>query len=132
MQKNIFFLISFTLMMSSSLYSQNPPPAQNEEDREEQVAEQVADIDRLIKATQDAIEKQKNVRNLLENYRKIESNCLQNSSDPDLLFKLADAGKLLFNAIEESGLKDYFKPEFIVELKKLKDISEKRTIPPAR
>jgi hypothetical protein len=130
MKKNFFFLTFFALMMSTPVFSENPAPLAD--DRDIEAAEQVGDIDRLIKATQEAIEKQKNVRGLLENYRKIEKECLQNPSDPDLLFKLADAGKLLFSQIQESGLKDYFKPEFIEELKKLKEISEKRTIPPAR
>lgn len=92
---------------------------------------ELTELDALIKATENSLARQKKLRPLIEEYRRVEKSCIEKPNDTALLFKLAKQGKLVYEAIEESKLQDYFKPEFIQELQKLKAIGDKKSIPPA-
>ncbi|MDB6080854.1 MAG: hypothetical protein JWO53_126 [Chlamydiia bacterium] len=98
----------------------------------EQITTEITELDALIKATENNLARQKQLRPLLEEYRKIEKACLSKPSDTALLFKLAKQGKIVYEAIHETHLTAYFKPEFIQELHKLKTIADKKSIPPAK
>src|SRR5438128_493099 len=90
----------------------------------EDTQDELAQIDRLIKATEENITLQKNIRALINEYRKVEKACFEKPNDATLLFKLAKTGKTVYEAIEESHLADYFRPEFMKGLSKLKQITD--------
>ena len=94
--------------------------------------DELSRIDSLISATEQSLERQKKLRALIADYRKIEKSCLENPKNPDLLFKLAKAGKMVHDGVQEAYLADYFQPEFVKELQKLKVIADKKSIPPVQ
>ena len=95
----------------------------------EETADDLQKLDLLITITQENIEKQKKLRQLLINYREVEQSCIQNSNDPKLLLQLVSSAKKLHDGIDECYLHDYFRHEFLEELKKLTKLAEKKNIP---
>ncbi len=117
--------------------------AEAEPENDEEIAEfaeveaseaedELSRIDSLISATEESLIRQKKLRTLIADYRKIEKNCLENPKNSDLLFKLAKAGKAVYDGVQETYLADYFQPEFVKELQKLKVIADKKSIPPVQ
>lgn len=109
--------------------AETPAPVPTPNLDEFYVENELTAIDRLCKATEENLEHQKKLRTLIQEYKKIEGKCVDRPTDNDLLYKLAMQGGTVYDAIEGDYLADYFKPEFIAELKKLKEIADKKNIP---
>ena len=126
-----FLLLVVICVMSGHIHAEQavtPPPATVIQ----QVDDERSQIDTLMKATQASLERQKQVREFIVNYKNIEKACVGKPNDSALLNQLAKAGKQTYEAIDENGLTDYFRPEFIRDLQKLKQIADKKTISAAR
>lgn len=117
------------LLLTSSLSAKETLPALQ---TLEQMTDETTQIDTLIRATEESLVRQKRVKTLLVDYKKLEKACIEKPNNTPMLFKMANAGKTLAEAIDENGLNDYFNPAFIEDLKKLKSIADKKNIPPAR
>jgi hypothetical protein len=102
------------------------------DDHLEKVQDELSRIDMLIQATEENLLREKKLKTLIAEYRKVEDACIQNPKDTDLLFKLAKTAKEAYDAILETHLEDYFQPEFIKELQRLTQIANKKSPPPAR
>lgn len=112
--------------------SANPSTALSQEDALANAYDELSQIDRLIKATQENVSRQQKLRSLIAEYRKTEEACIANPKNTDLLFQLAKTGKNTLDAIEESALSEYFRPEFLKELQRLAQIANKKTVPPVK
>ena len=132
MHKTKFIFILFVLC-SLNLYAE-PVDDLIEFSQEEAVTaeDELARIDLLIRATEENLTRQKGLRDLVTDYRKTEKSCIANPKDAALLFKLAKTGKAVYEGITDAYLADYFQPEFLSELQKLKQIADKKSIPPVR
>lgn len=124
MRKTVLFIFSFFCFLCGGLYAAGIAP-------EELVGpeSECTVLDKLICATQNSLEQQKQLRLYIVEYQKIEQECIANPNNPQKLIELARSGSKVYTSIEENGLTDYFKPEFITDLKKLKEINDKKTIP---
>jgi hypothetical protein len=122
------------ILLSGVLFAAAPQvaPQPQESGLSSEAPDEMGEIDALIRATQESLERQKNIRVLLEAYRTIEKEAVAKPEDAALLFRLADSGKKLHEAIEEAYLADYFSADFMAELRKLKDIADKKPVPPAK
>ena len=138
MHKTKFIFILLIVLNTASygtfVHADEPTDALVEFSQEDVLATQdeLSRLDSLICATQENLARQKKLRTLIEEYRKTEKACLANPKDTNLLFKLAKNGKDVYDTIIDSYLADYFQPEFIKELQKLKQIADKKSIPPVR
>ncbi len=89
-------------------------------------------INELVHATEAALVRQKELRQLIGEYKLAEKASIDKPNDATLLFALAKAGKAVHLALEQSYLQDYFQPDFIQEVEKLCKIAEKKSIPPVQ
>ena len=98
----------------------------------EEAQDEVARVDLLIEATNASLERLKELRVLLEEYKKAEMTALQDPNNTDNLYKLVTLAKEIQDKIDDMALRDYFAPQFIEELKKFAQIAEQKQIPQAR
>lgn len=89
----------------------------------------LAALDQLIVATEKALQRQKDLRVLLVQYKQAEQEAIKNSDDAKSVAKLITLGKEVYTAIKTAYLEDYFSPQFIEELKTLAEIGDKKQIP---
>ncbi len=90
---------------------------------------EIARLDTLIKATQQSLDGEKKVRDLIVEYKKIQDQYLKNTKDNDLLFSLVKSAHRTLKAIKDNHLTQTFDPEFIDELTVLSQAVNKRGIP---
>ncbi|MBS0635212.1 MAG: hypothetical protein JSR37_07095 [Verrucomicrobia bacterium] len=117
MKKSLLFF----LFLATSLSAQDEV-TQNE----------VTRMDQLIQATESSLARLKNVRTKLVEYKKAENKAVKDPKDTDNLLKLVNLAKELQTDIDEGALEDYFTPQFLEELKKFAQISDKKNIPQAK
>jgi len=94
--------------------------------------DEVARVDQLIRASEESLERLKKIRALLIDYKQAELVAVKNPTDTNNLTKLVDTAKKLNTLIDETGVQDYFAPQFLEELKKLAQVSNVKNIPPAK
>lgn len=116
----------------AALFSLCSIHASAEEIRVQAPVDEVAKVDQLIKATEGSLERLKSIRTLLTEYKQAELAAVKNPSDAENLVKLVDTAKKLATLIDDSGIQDYFAPQFLEELKKLAQVSDSKNIPPAK
>lgn len=102
-------------------------PSKTEEPKDE-----IARLDQLIAATEDNLKKEKALREILVQYKQAEIEAIKNPDNIDNLLKLVSLAKKAREGISETSLDDYFSPQFIEELKKLSQISERKNVPAAK
>lgn len=98
-------------------------------DPEELLNTEISRIDTLILATQQSLEGQKKLRELVAEYKKTQETYLKHPQDNDLLLKLVKSAHRTLEAIKENHLIQTFDPEFINELTVLSQAASKRGIP---
>ena len=89
-----------------------------------------AQIELLIKATQNTLEQLKNLQEKLRNFRKQESVCIQSGDSTEDLYKLSKVALELLDKIHETCLEPYFRTAFLEELEIIAKAAKKHTIPP--
>jgi len=120
----IFLSISFSLFALEEYTIHSPI-----KDPKELVATEIARLDTLIQATSSSLEGQKNLREKIVEYKKIQDEYLQHTNDNDLLLKLVKASFKILKLIKENHLESCFDPEFIEELTILSQPASKKGIP---
>lgn len=90
---------------------------------------EIASIDLLINATEQSLEQQKIIKQLILEYQTLQAEYLQHENDADLLMRTARAGKQVLDKINECSLNHNFDPEFISELTLFSNVASKRGIP---
>jgi hypothetical protein len=116
---NFYSLWLFLITLSCSFALQAETPATDD----------IARLDQLITGTEQQLRKEKQLRELLLEYKKAESAAIKNPHDSDKLAKLVTLAKKAHEAITDTALDDYFTPQFLEELKKLSQISERKNVP---
>ena len=96
------------------------------------IQDEVKQIEALIQATQESLGRLENIKKIVTDLKNLERLCMKNPKDAKLLYKLAQAGHAAYAAIQEANLEDFFRDEFLEELKKLANLADKKTTPPAR
>lgn len=96
------------------------------------VPDEIVRIDQLIQATEASLTRLKSLKTLLVDYKKAEVQAVNNPKDTDNLLKLVTLASQIQTTITDSALQDYFAPQFLEELKKFAQISEKKNIPQAK
>lgn len=98
----------------------------------EMIQDERKQVDAMISATQEALDRLKALKEYINELKTTEQLCMKHPKDTVLLYKLAQAAHKTYIAIQEAQLEDVFRREFLSELKKLHDIADKKTIPPAK
>jgi len=125
----------FNLILSSVMFLAADPQTANQNipsEITESAHDEMGDMDSLIRATEESLAQQKNIRVLLETYHQVENEAIAKPDNAAVLFRLAETGKKLYETIEAAYLADYFSADFMAELRKLKEIADKKTVPPAK
>lgn len=86
-------------------------------------------LDTLIQATEQSLEGQKKLKELIIQYQNIQDQFLNDTQNNDLLFQLVKSAYRALQSINENHLIHTFDPEFISELTTLSQIATKRGIP---
>ncbi len=115
-------LVLLTIILTNCLFAQTPAELQDE----------VEKIDQLIEASNDHIARLKKIKLLLVEYKKAEATALKDPNDTDNLLKLVNLAKEILDIINDSSLQDMFSPQFLEELQKFSQISNKKNIPQAK
>lgn len=89
-----------------------------------------AQIELLLKATQNSYEQLKTLQENLRAFRRQEALCIQSPDNAEALYKLSKAALNLLGKIRETCLEPYFRPSFLEELNILSKAAEKHSIPP--
>ena len=88
----------------------------------------ISKLDVLIQIHQENLEKEKVIKTFLTEYKALEKACTKSSKIEDLT-RLTHIAYKLHTVIQEAFLEDYFRPQFMQELKKLAMVGEKKRIP---
>src|SRR5205085_4440035 len=109
--------ILFSVLTCSHLMGATTPelPSSKKEDPKDEIAR----LDQLITATEENLQKEKALREILVKYKQIEMLAIKNPDDVDNLLKLVSLAKKARESIVDLALEDYFSPQFLEELKKL-------------
>ncbi len=98
----------------------------------ELILDEAQQVNALIDATKQSLVRLERLKKLIQELKDTEQLCMKYPKDQKLLYKLAQIGHETYLALQEAHLEDYFRSEFLSELKKLYEIADKKTIPPAR
>lgn len=93
------------------------------------IGNEIARLDTLIKATEQSLEGQKQLRLQILEYQKIQEQYLKNPNDNDLLLKLVKSAYRTLQTIKNNHLMQTFDSDFIDELTVLSQPATKRVIP---
>lgn len=80
------------------------------------VSNELVMLDDLISATQQNLEIQLKLRELLQSYQQIQEQYLQKPDDNELLFQMVKHAHIIFEMIKENHLTQAFDPAFLGEL----------------
>lgn len=95
----------------------------------EVVANEIARLDLLIEATQQSLEQQRKLRDMIVDYQKVQSRYLDSPEDNELLYQLIKKAYAILEIIKAQHLEAAFEPEFLSELSLLSKPALKSGIP---
>lgn len=93
------------------------------------VGNELSRLDSLIQATQQSLEGQKQLRDKIVEYQKIQESYSLHPKDNEILFRMIKSAYGTLHTIQENHLEHAFDPEFISELKVLAQVASKRGVP---
>lgn len=96
-----------------------------------QVEDDFSRLETLIEVHQENLEREKSLKALLSQYKKLEKHCIQHAQDVESMNRFVEVGNELHNAIQELALQDYFRPQLLEELKRVAKMHQPQ-IPPVR
>lgn len=123
----IFFILA--LSVSASFIHSAPSSSLPLEESHSLISDQLAKLDLLIRATEQSLEGEKKLREMIKEYKKIEALFLQHPEDNDVLFTMVKQAFKVLEMIKETHLLHAFDAEFIDELTVLAQAASKRGIP---
>lgn len=97
--------------------------------KEINVNSELSMLDNLIEVTQQNIDNQKKLRDLIRLYQTLQAQYLQNEDDKELLYKIVRVAYLASESVKENQLSQIFDPDFLKELNLFAQIAVKRGIP---
>lgn len=97
--------------------------------KEINVNNELSMLDNLIEVTQQSVDSQKKLRDLIRLYQTLQTQYLQNEDDKELLYKIVRVAYLASESIKENHLSQIFDPDFLKELNLFAQIAAKRGIP---
>lgn len=93
------------------------------------VGNELSRLENLIQATQQSLEGQKQLREKIVEYQKIQDSYSLHPKDNEILFRMIKSAYGTLHIIQENHLEHAFDPEFISELKVLAQVASKRGVP---
>lgn len=88
-----------------------------------------AELDQLIQSTEHLVEKQKALKNLLENYLALHNACLKEMENKQLLVRCAKVASDALETIKAERLSPLFEPTFLSEMALFAKLASKPSIP---
>ncbi|MBS4168037.1 hypothetical protein [Parachlamydia sp. AcF125] len=89
----------------------------------------LSQLDRVIEASGELLQKQKQLKELLAEYIHMQNAYLHNQQDREMLFRLVKIAYKAQNLIQETHLSYAFPPEFLKELSLFSQVGAKRGLP---
>lgn len=90
---------------------------------------EISRLDDLIEATQQSLQQQKELRELLQKYLSLREQYLKNTENAEVLFQAARTAFRAMNIIQENHLAQTFDSEFLSELSLFAKVGGKQGIP---
>ncbi len=122
----ICFLIVSMAIFSVALHGADAPKGSK---KEKMVANELSILDNLIEVSEQNVETQKKLRDLIKKYQQLQSQYLQDEQNKEVLYKLVRVAYQASEIIKENHLSQVFDPDFLSELNLLAQIGQKRGIP---
>lgn len=99
------------------------------EDPTAMVTNELAMLDTLIAATQQSLDKQKALRELIKKYQELQRTYFDNSEDNELLLRMVKLAHKIMESINDNKLTHNFDPAFLSELNLFSQIASKYGVP---
>lgn len=126
----IFFcLISTVILADDEGQRKTISPTSQIKDPAALIGNELTMLDNLIEVTQQNLERQEALRELVKEYQKVHDQYMKNIDDKELLYGLIKKAYRLLENIKESHLEHAFAPEFISELTVFSQVAAKRGVP---
>lgn len=93
------------------------------------VESELATLDDLIAATQKSLQQQTELRELLQKYMLLRTQCIEEADNTDALYQATKTAYRAMNLIQEGHLEPNFEPEFLSELRLFAQVGNKKGIP---
>lgn len=123
--KTIHLLLAILLSISAAVKATDSPIIEPNE----VVANEIARLNLLIEATQQSLEQQRRLRDMVVEYQKIQARYMESTDDNELLYQLIKKAYAILEAIKAQHLEAAFEPEFLSELSLLSKPALKSGIP---
>jgi len=123
--KTTHLLLTILLSISGAINAADSPIIEPKE----VVANEIARLNLLIEATQESLEQQRRLRDMVVEYQKIQARYMQSSEDNELLYQLIKKAYAILETIKAQHLEAAFEPEFLSELSILSKPALKSGIP---
>jgi len=122
--KHSIFIVLLTCCGMS--YADVPAPIK---DPSAIISNEISRLDTLIQATEQSLEEQRKLREMIYEYQKLQDKFEKNPNDNELLFKIIKSAYKVLQSIKENHLTQTFDTEFIDELTIMSQPATKRGIP---
>lgn len=119
------FLCASLLFFSATVLASDSPFIEPKE----VVANELARLDLLIQATQQSLEQQRKLRDMIADYQAIQTRYMDSPEDNELLYQLIKKAYGILEIIKAQHLEAAFEPEFLSELSLLSKPALKSGIP---
>lgn len=93
------------------------------------IGNELSRLNHLIQATQKSLEGQKQLREKIIEYQKIQESYLLHPKDNEILFRMIKSAYGTLQSIQDNHLEHAFDPDFMSELKVLAQVASKRGVP---
>lgn len=124
--KTIGYFLCACLALVSTGYAET---ASIVKDPEAMIGNEIARLDTLIEATELSLKKQKQLRERIVEYQRVQDAFLKNPQDNEALFKVVKSAYRTLQLIKENHLVQIFDTDFIDELTVLSQPATKRGVP---
>ncbi|MCE5318206.1 MAG: hypothetical protein LLG04_12705 [Parachlamydia sp.] len=123
--KTTHLLLAILLSLSAAVKASDSPIIEPKE----VVANEIARLNLLIESTQQSLEQQRRLRDMVVEYQKIQARYMESSEDNELLYQLIKKAYAILETIKAQHLEAAFEPEFLSELSMLSKPALKSGIP---
>lgn len=80
------------------------------------IRDEIALLDDIIAASQENLQEQIKLRDLIKSYHEIQAKCLKDEQDQESLFQMIKTAHAILEIIKEKQLTQTFDPNFLTEL----------------
>ncbi|CCB85381.1 putative uncharacterized protein [Parachlamydia acanthamoebae UV-7] len=133
MTKKLSLLLVTLVALTQTLFADELRPITADTPRFNQSIESeanpLAQLDHVIKASEELSQQQKQLKELLTEYVRMQNEYIHNQQDREMLFRLVKVAYKAQTLIEETHLSHAFPPEFLKELSLFSQVGAKRGLP---